>query len=474
MRTKGWQQIFRFTFVQHIKTKSFIIGTIIMCVFVAAVAVLSNILPAVLSDRDNDPSGGSAVVSPEFDRIVIYDDGQILEDEDYSLIESLAGKTELPSVSADDTEKELLNTEKALAVTHITAQTDDEGTVIGYSVQTKYSAAAGSDAADYLNSILTQTIERRNLINLGVPSEDYEKTQISIYSTRVEAGKDELSFVKSAMNYFVPIVVSLVLFIFIYTYGTLVAQSIANEKTGRVMELLLTSVRPLAVVVGKVLAMGLVSFGQFAFLGIVGAAAFAISAPFGWMKTAMSGTGAASFGELSSLVSAGALAEGQSELGEFVNELSSAFSVGNILLIILVFVLGFLFFALLAALVGASVSRTEDLQQAMQPYALTGVLGMYLAYSPVIFNAGSLDTGEAVTNPVQIFSYYFPISSPFALPSAIMLGTLSPLEITFAVVILAVAVILAAVIVSKVYEAIILHNGSRLKISDIIKLAVRK
>ena len=99
---------------------------------------------------------------------------------------------------------------------------------------------------------------------------------------------------------------------------------------------------------------------------------------------------------------------------------------------------------------------------------------MYLAYFPVIFNVDSIENGAATTNPVQIFSYYFPVSSPFALPSALILGTVSPLQGVIAVLILAAFVVLVAILVSKVYEAIILHNGSRIKLADMIKLAVRK
>ena len=75
---------------------------------------------------------------------------------------------------------------------------------------------------------------------------------------------------------------------------------------------------------------------------------------------------------------------------------------------------------------------------------------------------------------MQLFSYYFPVSSPFSLPSALLLGTLSLGQVLAAVLILAVFVVLVAVIVARVYEMIILHNGSRLKFKDIISMAFRK
>ena len=146
----------------------------------------------------------------------------------------------------------------------------------------------------------------------------------------------------------------------------------------------------------------------------------------------------------------------------------------SFVLIFVIFILGFLFYALIAALVGASVSRMEDLAQAMQPYSLLGVLGFYLAYFPAMFTMGSLETGAASDNVMKPLSYYFPVSSPFSLPAALMVGKLSMPEVIVAVLILAVFVALVAVIVARVYEMIILHNGSRLKFMDIIKMAGRK
>ena len=209
--------------------------------------------------------------------------------------------------------------------------------------------------------------------------------------------------------------------------------------------------------------MGLVSIMQFLMIGIVGGVTFAATAPFGIG------------GDIMKIMGDASLQTGQN--ADIANAITSSF--GNIspltfILILLIFILGFMFFALIAALVGASVSRMEDLAQAMQPYSLLGVLGFYLAYFPIIFNADSLDTGAASSNPIQIFSYYFPVSSPFSLPSALLLGNLSMPQIIVAILILAAFVVLVAVIVARVYEMIILHNGSRLKFGDIIKLAGKK
>ncbi len=480
MRTNGWQKVFKFTLIQHIKTKSFIVGNIVTCLIVAAICVLTNVLPAVIGD-DGDGLGGiiggdnSENPFAEFNAVYLYDDSGILAADDTAQLGELMPLAD-PEKEIDELVKELETSENVSAATQITAALSDDNAVIGYDVKTYYTSAASGNAVDNLNSLLSELINRRVLLNAGVSPENYASTQISVSTSRVEAGAKEWNFIQSAMNYFVPIVVSLVLFLLIFSYGQIVAQSIATEKTSRVMELLLTSVRPLAVIIGKVLAMCVVSFGQFILIGVVGFVSFLVSAPFGWLGQAMD---IANDPEIQQALQnaaqgVGGIQTSEMQIAEAMNDLAAGFSPLNIILIIIIFLLGFLFFSLVAALVGASVSRMEDLQQAMGPYSILGVLGMYLAYFPVIFNVDSLETGAATTNPVQIFSYFFPVSSPFALPSAIMLGTLDTVQSVIAVAVLAAAVILVAVIVSKVYEAIILHNGNRIKFGDILKMAARK
>lgn len=471
MRTRGWQKVFSFTFVQYIKTKSFIIGTIIIGVIVAAICVLTNILPVLISG-EKDSGGAVGGDTSSFSAVYLFDEPEILADEDKTtLSEALGGAVSDTDKSFDQLCIDLKETDPQAAAVKISAINAEDGTLDRYDIRTVYSP--DTQGASELNAVLSELVNRRIMLNAGVSPENYASTKVGISTFEIEAGAEEWGLIKSAMNYFVPMVVSLVLFMLIFAYGQVVAQSIATEKTSRVMELLLTSVRPLAVVIGKVLAMGLVSFLQFFLIGLVGWASFAISSPFGWMGKAADLASDPKIQESINQATSGMLTSDE-QLAQVVNELSASFSPLNILMIIIIFLLGFVFFSLIAALIGASVSRMEDLQQAMGPYSIIGVLGMYLAYFPVIFNVDSIEKGVATTNSVQIFSYFFPISSPFALPSAILLGTLSPLQSLIGIVILAAAVVLVAIIVSKVYEAIILHNGNRIKFGDILKMATRK
>lgn len=461
MKTKGWQKIFRFTFIQHIKTKSFIVGTIIVCLLTALMVAGVNVLPKLLSDEEEVISGSSSELTYP-DTVYIYDNCEIMVPQDLTSLRNAGINVQQTRFNITEMTDKLAESTESAAMVLIDEATQD-GFVLGYNVKTYYSPETPSEAVDGVTTAIYQMVDYRNMMNAGVSPENYAATQRYITTSKVTAGADEWNIFESAINYFVPIVVSLVLFMLIFVYGQTVAQSIATEKTSRVMELLLTSVRPLAVVIGKVLAMGLVSICQFILICLVGGGTFFATASFGIG------------GELIALMNSTENLVGENaEIAEALSNTIGTITPFTIVLLFVIFILGFMFFALIAALAGASISRMEDLQQAMQPLSFLGIVGVYLAYFPVIFNIDSMETGAAAINPVQIFSYYFPVSSPFALPSALLLGTLSTIEVVIAIAILAVFVVLIAIVVAKVYEAIILHNGNRIKMTDIFKMALRK
>lgn len=459
---RGWKKVFGFTFTQHIHSKSFIVGTIIVCVITFLLVGGVNIIPKMVGAGDSITGSGNSGAPMDLDLVYLVDDSGLLTSEDSDAMTAAGVKLGSTDKSVSAIIDELSQAEAGKALVNISPVTSDNE-VTGYTVKTYYSPDTDSSSVDELSGIVSGLVTYRNMMNIGVSPEDFAASQRYVSTSKIQAGSDEWNVFQTMINYFVPIVISLVLFIMIFAYGQTVAQSIAIEKTSRVMELLLTSVRPLAVVIGKVLAMGLVSILQFLLIGFVGGISFAVTAPFGIG------------GDLMNMLQNADLQVGENaEIVEAFNGSFGSMTPLSFILIFVIFILGFLFYALIAALVGASVSRMEDLAQAMQPYSLLGVLGFYLAYFPVMFTMDSFETGAASDNMMQTFSYYFPVSSPFSLPAALMLGKLPLPQVLVAVLILAAFVVLVAVIVARVYEMIILHTGSRLKFMDIIKMAGRK
>ena len=456
MKTKGWKNIFAFTFLQQIKTKSFIISTTIIAIIVALIAATVNILPAILLEDELTKVEESLEGNTEaftIDKLYIANATDLKLNFTFTTA-SMGITPENISVADVDGKIEYLaeTTENAM-LAHIT-MTDGYLAIDAY-YSGKNSSIEESDCSSVLNLLKTQ-LDIQYLASIGMSTEQISTVSAGISTSLLQAGDEPVSLVDELVNMVVPMMASLVLFIFIFSYSQLVAQSIAIEKSSRIMEYLLTAVSPLAIIVGKVLAMCSVSLMQFLIIVAAGAVGFLASMPFGI------------FAKIDDIVSAVSESGVGAEVQDIINDIMSAFSsvnVGTLVIIIITFILGFLVYALIAGLAGASISKMEDLAAAIQPMSIIGVLGFYLAYMPQIGNT------DGESNIVAVIARYIPISSPFTIPSAFMLGQMSLIEVIIALAILLACVVALALIVAKVYEHIILHTGDRLKLKDMLKMS---
>lgn len=455
--TKGWGKVFKFTFLQMIKTKSFIISTIVILLIINGLIASLVFIPALI-DGNGSIGGGSSdeIGSASYDRTIYVSDTTDLPQKfDFSTLSKLGLSFVESEKSFDELVSEIKDSSEAVLALGIGRNND--GSFFAQLARPYSEEIVGRDESDRILDLITDSMKEQKLKMAGVSDSDISLAMAGISYDSILAGGSSNEFEK-VVKTILPMVLSLVLFILIFQYGAMVAQSIATEKTSRVMELLLTSVRPFAVIIGKILAMGTVALLQLVLFGATTGITGFIS-----FKAIMPDI-------TSSIGSAGEIPSGA--FAEIQEGLSSAFSGFNALSVVLffvIFILGFLFYALIAGLIGASVSRVEDLAQAMQPLSLIGVLGFYLSYMPSAFD---IESDKA--NIVVIISRYLPISSPFSLPSAIITGDMSTGEALIAVLVLAACVAVFAWVVAKVYETLILHNGNRIKFFQIFKMAGAK
>jgi len=219
-----------------------------------------------------------------------------------------------------------------------------------------------------------------------------------------------------------------------------VASSIVQEKSSKVIESLLTSIRPLAVIVGKVFAMLVVVMVQLIALVLAGYAS-------------------AKLGELIS-------GKGNNAITQFMTpEMLESLSFGNIVLGLVVAGAGMVLYATLAGLCGATASRMEEAGESLTLLTMTSLIGFYIGFGA----AGTLMA--AGDNAFVTFALIFPVSSSFLLPAALLVGKADLWIALIAIVVLLISVVLMFMFVAKVYEGLILHNGSRLKFKDVLAMA---
>ena len=453
MRFKGWKKVFAFTFIQQIKSKSFIISTIIIMTLLGLIGASANIIPVFfLDDVLSGVVSGEENATTSVKELSIYNNSGMEFD--------FTGISPEPKlVSEEEANKLALTLQNTATNGLLITINNDEGYFSVNGVYAGDNSTIIKSDCEMLCGTVANSVRIQYLKSLGIKDEDLMSAMSGVSYSVNMAGQEATSPIFDLINSIVPMISSLVLFMFIFSYSTMVSQSVATEKTSRVIEYLLTSVKPLAIIMGKILAMCAVSLLQFIVIMIGGTAGVMVSLPFGILS------------KVGQLTAMAATSQQAAEAGAIVSELSSAistFNFGSIIFMIIVFILGFLFYATVAGLAGASISKMEDLSAASQPLSLLGVVGFYLAYFPTI---GAV-TGE--TNIMMIISRYLPISSPFALPSAVLLNQMSVVEAIISVLILLASVIIMLMVVAKVYEAIILHNGNRLKLSDMFAMAKSK
>ena len=439
--TYGWKSVFAFTFRQTAKSKAFKVSSVIIIVLVFAIALLAGVLPALIGSRSTSDDGnitgdGEALVGT----VYFADTTGITTGKDYEGFLSGLG-VKINDCGKDADIQSLTERVKGENKSLLIVIRENK---IGYDIYASRpdDESVSSGTANSFGETFKSVFDSVRLSRAGLTDEQIAAANktVSVYqSVAGEPTENDFGFV-----------VKMVLPMLIFIYGQMVAQSIAQEKTSKVMELLLTSVRPLAIIIGKILAMGSLALIQFMMIIVSGVLGIVVSTPLS-----------------SSII--GSSEETGAVTSQLMNEVGKAlggFSPVVILLIIVVFIVGFIFFALIAGLIGATVSRMEDLNAAMQPMSIIGVLGFYLAYFP------STMGGEA--NTMALVSYYLPISSPFSIPSALLTGAIDIPQALLAVLVLCVFVVLMALLVARVYEQIILHTGNRLKLGDILGLVKSK
>ncbi len=231
----------------------------------------------------------------------------------------------------------------------------------------------------------------------------------------------------------------LVIFLFmaIILYGQWIATSVAEEKASRVVEIVLTAATPFQLLGGKVLGVGGLGLVQFAVA--VGAALLGI--------VLQGQIAALAFGE---------------EAGSI--ELPTGLTADVFVVFAVLFVLGFLLYAVLYAAAGSTVSRMEDVNNVVTPMSLVGVVGYFVA---VYLAAGLIPADAAWVTALS----FVPFFSPYMILSRFLVGEAGPLDVALGAAILIVSIVVCLWVAARIYEAGLLAYGQKAGIRRLLGLA---
>ena len=208
-------------------------------------------------------------------------------------------------------------------------------------------------------------------------------------------------------------------------YCFAVAMGVVEEKSTRVVEVLLAAVRPVQLLAGKIIGIGLVGLLQLTVVGVVGLAVATASNTISLPPDA-------------------------------------AGTIGSVLLW---FLLGYAFYSSLFAVAGAIVSRQEELQNTATPLNLLMIASFFIAFS------SSVGGGDTTLSKVSSF---LPPVAPLVMPLRIAGGDATMWEVALSLGIMLASIVAVVLLAARLYEGAILRTGARVKLRDAWRSARRQ
>ncbi|MEI4800068.1 ABC transporter permease [Bacillus sp. NPDC077411] len=277
--------------------------------------------------------------------------------------------------------------------------------------------------ANYLKQQYTQVILSKH----KVPSDVAQQLQTDI-SVKEEAIKDRAS------SFGIAYVFIFVLYMFIIAFGNTIAMNIASEKSSRVMEIMLSKVKPLYMMYAKILAVVTTALLQIAIL----ACGVLVPVLIGWVDL-----------------------DNASLFGLPID--FAKLDVKVISLFIVFFITGYLLYAMMYAAAGAVVSKTEDLQSVSFPVAILIMAAFFI----------SIKSLSDPNSTIVVISSYVPFFTPMVTFSRVVAGEAGALEISIALSLLLATIFFLNFIASRIYVNGVMSYSDKVKFKDLAKFIKR-
>ena len=418
----------------RVRGRTFLITTALLAVAIAAVTLLPTLLGAIgvgepaevavyvdADDLSQDPVAAIQVaLSVGFDPGAAGEDPPATDGEEGAAPQ--VTRTDDPDAAAQAVRDEELD-----GLLTITRNADGD---------LAFEYLADASPTDRTRILVTQAATALTIADRmereGVPQE--AQTQIfapadfTATAADPDDARDEEDFGGAILLTYVVVILT---FMAILTYGNWVAQSVAEEKSNRVMELLITAATPRQLLTGKVLGTSAAGLTQYFVMILAVVIGFVANGP---ISNALGVAG---------------------ELPFTLPELEPSWVIAFTGF----FLLGFVLYATLYAAAGSLVSRVDDVQQAVGPLIYLAMAGYFVSF----FAMNMPDAGW-----VRLASFV-PFFSPYLMPARMLLTNVEAWEVGLALVLLAIAVAGAIWLAARIYSAGVLMYGQRVGVRTILK-----
>ena len=375
-------------FMTRVKKKSFILLTILMPFIFAALIMVPLMLATIQGDEQK-----TVMVVDKTGRYV----GSLKSTPNYAFVPTADNKDEFYT---EDSEVE--------AVVQITADLAKNPKAV-----TIYSPReVKAELLSYVETCLGEQGRREKLSAYNIPELETIiadiQTDFHVATVKRNAEGDETSsntYIAMAAGF----IFTFLIYMFVMSYGGMVMQSVMEEKTNRIVELMVSSVKPFQLMMGKIIGVALVGFVQLAIWGVMLSIILMVCGSVFGLSAAPAVPAVAG---ADAQMAAMAQQAGGGEAAEIMSALMGLPYAELGIMFVLYFVGGYLLYASFFAAVGASINAQEDSSQFIMPVVLIMVFGLYAAMYSV----------ENTNGPLAFWASIFPLTSPIVMMVRIPFG----------------------------------------------------
>ncbi len=298
----------------------------------------------------------------------------------------------------------------------------------------------------YLEAALKRKVEDLRLYAKGIDPAVLKqiRTQVKIQSlTLGDAGEEVIS--DATVNYALGFLAGILIYLFIFIYGNQIMQGVIEEKSTRIVEILVSSLRPFQLMMGKIVGIGAVGLTQFLiWVFLVGMLSTIVVGVLGMQMPQQQAMEMANPELMSATSESG-------DLGGLLYVIESIDFVSLIVSFIFYFLGGYLLYGALFAAVGAAVDAPSDAQQFMFPITIPLLVGYMGLFVFVLQDPSS---------SVSFWLSIVPLTSPIAMMGRISYGV--PFwELALSMSLLVIGFLGTTWMASKVYRIGILMHGTK-------------
>ena len=295
-----------------------------------------------------------------------------------------------------------------------------------------------------IKSQLEKKIEQEKLVELGIDIHLLEQAKTTVVvSNQIisEDGRGQKS--KTELSMAIGFISGLLIYIFIFMYGTMVMRSIIEEKTNRIVEVIISSVKPFKLMMGKIIGVSLIGLTQFILWICLTSILFFIVQAY--------------FGNIAEIESSQEI-EMQSIMLEGLMYLNNINLVEILLAFLFYFLGGYLMYGSLFAAVGSAVDAEADSQQFILPVTIPLILS-FILIQPIMENPDS---------SLAFWMSIIPLTSPIVMMVRIPFGV-ADWELLVSILVLVCSFILSTKLAAKIYRTGILMYGKKINYKELLK-----